>query len=121
MEVRIYDQLKISNRFAALENLDDSATINCSSNNIRTQKSQLKKVCISTNGSSIQHGLMNNNQTLSIKRSSLHCSGCMIQATLMQIICILSDVKLVDIAETNSGNCGQVKLMNLKQTVRTKY
>jgi hypothetical protein len=83
LEVRKLQQLKISNRFAALENLDDSKAINWSSNNIRTQKSQLKKVYINMNGSSIQYGLMNSDQTLSIKGSSLHCSGCIIQAILM--------------------------------------
>jgi len=88
VEVREHHQLKISNRFAALENLDDSGAIKQSSKNIRTPKSQLKKVYISTNGSSIQHGLMNNDQTLSIKGSSIHYSGCMIQAILMQITCI---------------------------------
>jgi len=89
MEVRKHHQLKISNQFVALENLDDSGAINRASNNIRTPKSQLKKVYISMNGSSIKHGLMNNDQSLSIKGSSLHCSDCMIQAVLMQIICIL--------------------------------
>jgi hypothetical protein len=99
VEIREHNQFKISNWFAALENFDDSEAIYRSSNNIRTPKSQLKKIYFIVNG------------------SSLHCSGCMIQAIIMQIIHTLQDMKLADIAETNCGNFGQVKLMNLKQTV----
>jgi hypothetical protein len=38
----------------------------------------------------------------------------------MQIIHTLQDMKLVDTAEKKGGNFWQVKLMNLKQTVRTR-
>lgn len=120
VEIREHNQFKIQNRFAALENFDKSGATYRSSNNIRTPTFQLKNVYFSMNGSSIKHGLMNNDHSLSIKGSSLNCRGCMIQVIIMQIICTLQDVKLVDITETNSGNFGQVKLMNLKQTIRTR-
>jgi hypothetical protein len=61
LEVRKQYQLKISNRFAAVENLNVSEDINRAWENIKENiKSQLKTVQVCMNGSSINHGLMQN-------------------------------------------------------------
>jgi hypothetical protein len=52
VEIREHYQFNIPKWCAALENFDKSGAIYRSSNNIRTPKSQLKKVYFSMNGSS---------------------------------------------------------------------
>jgi hypothetical protein len=80
LEVRKQYQIKISNRFAALENLNVSEDINRAWENIRVSKSQLKRVYGSMKGSSINHGFLTKNvQNFYIKGSRLKCSGYRIQ------------------------------------------
>jgi len=60
-EVREQYQIEITNRFAALENLDDDEEVNRTWENIkRITKPQRKRVWVCTNGSRINPGLMKN-------------------------------------------------------------
>ena len=61
IEVREQYQIKISNRCAALENLNDSEDINSAWKNIKENtKPQIKTIYICMNSSSKNHGLMKN-------------------------------------------------------------
>jgi hypothetical protein len=64
------------------------------------------------NGSSINHGLMKTIQNLYIKGRSLNCNIYRIQAKLIQCICTIEDIELIDILGTRSRNFLRVKLMS---------
>ena len=61
LEVKEKYQIEITNRFAALENLNVDEDVNRVWENIkRISKPQLKTAWVCTNGSSINHGLTKN-------------------------------------------------------------
>ena len=61
LEVKEKYQIEITNRFAALENLNVDEDVNRVWENIKENtKPQLKRAWVCTNGSSINHGLTKN-------------------------------------------------------------
>jgi hypothetical protein len=75
-------QIKISNRFAVLKNLNDSMNANGAWENLK------ENISISAKDS-IKHGLMKNVYDFWVRGSSLKCSGYRTQTTGMQIIQIM--------------------------------
>ena len=82
VEVRVQYQLQISDRAAALENLDDSRVISRAWEIVRVLTFWLKGCNVAMSVNSRSHGLMKTVQNLYIKGSRLNCSGCRIQSKL---------------------------------------
>jgi Lhr-like helicase len=60
LEVMKQYQIEITNRFAALENLDNDGDINWAGENIKENIQTSERVLVYTNRSSMNHGLMKN-------------------------------------------------------------
>lgn len=86
VEVREQYQLQISDRFAALENLDGSRVISRAWEIVKVLTFWLKRCNIGMNVSSRSCGLMKTAQSFYIKGSRLNYNGYRIQYKLVHII-----------------------------------
>jgi hypothetical protein len=87
-------QVKISNSFAALENLHDDMGIEDLGNGLKgSLQFQPKRVIVVRNRNRISHGSTKDGQNSLTEGNKLKCSGYRIRAKLMEAIRTTQDVK----------------------------
>jgi len=120
LEVRKHYQIEVSNRFAALESLNDSKDINRAWENIK------ENIKTSTKGNLDPHELKQH-----IPWFDEECLGLLDQRNQAKVQRVqdpsqsivdnlknVKDVKLADISGINTRNIGKLKLRNFSLTVR---
>jgi hypothetical protein len=98
-------QVTIRNKFAALENFEDSGDINKAWNNMKENIRILaQESVVVVNQSIVNCGLMRSVQNWLIEGSRLNYRGYRPKVKGMKMTCVIYEGKLVDISGTRKGN-----------------